>query len=409
MTNPSSEALIEGVPWQIVGRPGFAGHRRDELARRRDARWGADRWRIAYLWEGRVIGRDAALALYEDAYVEHLRAHPAVLDWLCRAASDVYDTATSNVRSGVDYHAQEGGPTRLQDVAIRRALGRLGRRFQGEQLLQVRGRQSPGYVLNPGRVAFHLPGRIVQPGLPGWWDRGSIEEFWQSNKVLVARADDPLALRAELIRPLPPAGRERRVALFGGSFNPIHLGHLRIAQDLVELHGFEKVVFVPNGDWYRKRDLAQAADRLVMVGLAIAGEPRFVVSDHEVAAAAQVLVPDSVARVHALVGPAELFVVRGSDAIPRMLRWASFPAIAGAARLLVVERPGAPAFETFGDDLRFRLSSDRFAVVSRGWEDGLSSTLVRARVAAGGSARFLVPDPVAAYVADRGLYAARRR
>jgi nicotinate-nucleotide adenylyltransferase len=402
-------AVLEGVEWEIVGRPGYAGRRRDALGRLRDERWGAGRWKIAYLWQGGVIERDAALALYEDAYVELFRRDGAVLDWLCAAASDVYDTAPSNVRSGVDYLAQEGGPTHLQDIAIRRALARVGRRFEGNDLLHVRGAGSPGFALNPGKVAFHAPRRIIQPSLIGWWDAGSIEDFWQSNKILVARSAGPEALRAELVRPLEPAGKRRRVAFFGGSFNPIHLGHLRVAQDLLDLCGFGRVVFVPNGDWYRKPKLAPAADRLAMVRLAVAGEPGFVVADHEVRAGAQVLVPDSLAEIRTLVGDAEVFVLRGADAVPRMLTWASLPAILTAARVLVVERPGAPVFETLGGDLRFRLSADRFAVLARERADDISSTLVRERVAAGGSARFLVPDSVADYITDKHLFARRAR
>jgi nicotinate (nicotinamide) nucleotide adenylyltransferase len=408
MTTNECRTSIDGVVWQIVARPGYAGHRRDELARARDARYGEGRWRIGYWWRGALVTRDTALGLYEEAYFELLRRDGALLDWLCASASEVYDTAPSNVASGLDYLAQEGGPTHLQDIAIRRVVGRLGRRFEGREPMQIRGRRSPGHVLNPGRVPFHAPRDILRPALGGWWDPGSIEDFWQSNKVLLAREPAADALREELFRPLAAAkGDRRRVALYGGSFNPIHLGHLRVAQDLLDLHGFDKVVFVPNGEWYRKRHLAPAADRLHMVRLAVEGEARFVASAHEVESPAQVLVPDSVARVRALVGDADVHVVRGSDAVPRMLAWASFPAIVAAARVLVVERPGAPSAAGFGGDLRFRLVADRFSFLARGYDDGLSSSLVRERIAGGGSPRFFVPPSVAAFLAERGLYRGR--
>ncbi|HOU94965.1 MAG TPA: hypothetical protein PLU22_28135, partial [Polyangiaceae bacterium] len=67
----------------------------------------------------------------------------------------------------------------------------LGRRFQGTELVRIRGRGSAGYRLNPGVVPFHAPEAILKPELVGWWQPGSIESFWQSNKVLEVWPDEP--------------------------------------------------------------------------------------------------------------------------------------------------------------------------------------------------------------------------
>ncbi len=394
--------VLAGADWQVVCRPGYVGHRGAAAAADHDACLGQGRWTIAYLWRDGVISRAAALSLYEDAYFHFLGGRRDVLDWLCATASEIYDTAPSNVDSGLDYHAQEGGPTHLQDIAIRRALQRLGRALAGDHLVQIRGRQSEGYRLNPGEVPFHDSDGIIKPALPGWWRSGSIEDFWQSNKVLLAARDVPEAsLAPRLLRPLQPVAAG--LAHFGGSFNPIHNGHLRIATDLVERWGFSKVVFVPNGDWYRKRELAPATERLRMVELAIAGESRFAVSDHEVSASQQVLLPDSVRVVRATADQA-IHVVRGSDSIARMLRWRSLPDILASAVVIVVPRPGAEPWSQFGNQLRFRLSSHCFRVLQRGEEDDTSSSEVRARIARGESIEGQVPETVGRTIVEKRLY-----
>lgn len=180
--------------WIVKGPAGYAGARRDALVRANDKAFGPGQWAIAYQWGERVVDRAFALGLYEDAYVEHLRATPGDLEWLLETASNVYDTAESNVASGLDYAVQETAATHLQDIAVRRAVARLGRTFGGTRLVQIRGHESEGYRLNPGRVPFHHPDKIrrddAAPPLPGdWCLPDSIEAFWQLNKVLVVSPD----------------------------------------------------------------------------------------------------------------------------------------------------------------------------------------------------------------------------
>ena len=180
---PGEPAVYEG--WTVVARPGQFGRKRDALVAGWDAEYGPGGWKVAYELHGRLFSREVVLLLYEDAYVEYLRANPDVLDWLCATASDVYDNAQSNVASGFDYRAQEARSNHIQDIAIRRALVRLGRWFEGDHLVEVRGRRSEGGHLSPGKLPFHRPEWIRQPAQEGWWERGSIEDFYQSNKVIV--------------------------------------------------------------------------------------------------------------------------------------------------------------------------------------------------------------------------------
>jgi hypothetical protein len=177
------------TPWQTISRPGYFGRHRDERYAEYDLLYGPGCWRI--VWQiGDFIGDVAAATmLYEDAYLAFLSSNTGVLATLVAEARDVYDDALTNIESRFDYAAQETNRTHLQDIAIRRCLVRLGRWFEGPELVQIRdsiGINPLSLTLSPGRVVFHRPDLIIQPELEGWWEAGSIESFYQSNKLLQA-------------------------------------------------------------------------------------------------------------------------------------------------------------------------------------------------------------------------------
>jgi nicotinate-nucleotide adenylyltransferase len=252
-------------------------------------------------------------------------------------------------------------------------------------------------------VPFHEPGGLLRPSLArGGWDEGSIEDFWQSNKVLQVRESVPeAALREHLLRPLER--HDGAVAVLGGSFNPIHHGHLRLAHDLLEQYGFGRVVFVPNGNGYRKRGLIGEKHRAKMVELALAGEPRFELCDFELNRARVTSTQETLAHLRQRFGGPALYNVRGSDGVVKMLGWNSLPELLEVTQV-VAERPGHEAWATFGQDPRFRLYCDHFRLLRRQAGDGSSSGEVRARCAAGEGVRSLVPGAVADYIESEGLY-----
>jgi nicotinate-nucleotide adenylyltransferase len=394
--------------WLTSGRPGLEG---TADPRHFNRLFGDDNWRIRHYWKKKVFDRDVALSLYEEAYYQFFRNNPGVLNWLCRSALEVYELAPSNVDSWLNYYKQECPGVHLSDIAVRRCLKRLGRRLEGDRLIQIGGRDSEGYRLNPGKVPFHDADGILKPSLAqsNRWDENSIEDFWQSNQVLQVRSKIPAdVLRNYLLRPLEPvSGSTASVAVFGGSFNPVHLGHLRIAHELIDLYGFHLVVFVPNGNSYRKAGLIHEGHRTRMLALAVEGESRFEVCDHELGRDRLIYTDSTLRHLRALLtnryGRVRLFNVRGSDIITRMLRWQQLPGILEATQIVPV-RPGFDAWQRFGMNSTFRLYSDHFRIMPRQYEDGLSSTVVRERVAASGSLRYLVPDSVADYIQTHDLY-----
>ena len=167
--------------WITISRIGYAGQLKDKI--NAFIPFGDD-WRKAHRYGKVSICREEALEHYEEAYYQYLKADRDILVWLTETASDVYDNSQSNVLANKDYSLQETKATHLQDIAIRNAVSRLGVSFKGKQPMKVRGKDSAGYRLNPGNVPFHLPDMILKPARKGWWKPGSIEDFWQSNKVL---------------------------------------------------------------------------------------------------------------------------------------------------------------------------------------------------------------------------------
>lgn len=171
--------------WKTTGRPGFSGKDKKKKHARWDEYYGKNNWRIAWTWNDHVITKELAYQLYEDGYYTDSFKREDLWKELIVTAKDVYDYDESDTESGLDYSIQKGPVTHLQDIAIRKVIQRRGWNFQGEKIVQVRRHEEYwGNLLSPGRVQFHLPDLIEIPHLEGWWDYNSIEDFYQSNKIL---------------------------------------------------------------------------------------------------------------------------------------------------------------------------------------------------------------------------------
>ncbi|HEX5634338.1 MAG TPA: nicotinate-nucleotide adenylyltransferase [Gemmatimonadales bacterium] len=185
------------------------------------------------------------------------------------------------------------------------------------------------------------------------------------------------------------------IGLLGGSFDPIHHGHLLVGQAAVEQLGLEELRFMPAGEqpFKRGRHAVAAERRAEMVALAIAGEPRFRLERAEVERPGPSYTVDTLRALRAREPGAEFAVLVGADAAAELPLWHEAAELPRLARIVVFERAGeaAPASP---------MVTGRIAVPAL----ELSATAIRARVAAGLSIRYWVPDAVADYVAAHGLY-----
>lgn len=186
----TSENSLNG--WTVHGRPGYFGSRRDATIAHWDQMYGPGAWKLAWKIRGAFVEWLEAITHYEESYYHFFVDNPEILEMLCGDASDVYDDNVTNVNSKLDYSIQETNRTHIQDIAIRRCVQRLGQKFEGSQLVQIRhaqGKHPLSLVLSPGIIPFYEPGLIESPELTGWWRPGTVESYYQSNKYLLVRAD----------------------------------------------------------------------------------------------------------------------------------------------------------------------------------------------------------------------------
>tara|TARA_Y100000310_G_C20590522_1_gene767764 strand:+ start:605 stop:1108 length:504 start_codon:yes stop_codon:yes gene_type:complete len=149
------------MPWKTIEHPGYFGTSRDEIHTRYNQQFGQDNWRISWQWGSQVIEKPDALQIYEDGYYKFFKSNKDVLNWLVSTASDVYDTAPTNIQAGFSYSVQETINNPIHDVAIRRAVLRNGVLFIGDHLMEVRPNKE-GEKLGPHLIPFHLPDMIYR-------------------------------------------------------------------------------------------------------------------------------------------------------------------------------------------------------------------------------------------------------
>lgn len=198
-----------------------------------------------------------------------------------------------------------------------------------------------------------------------------------------------------------------QIGVYGGSFDPIHLGHLAVAEDARAALGLRQLLIVPAARQPLKAATAQRADpahRLAMARLACADNPAFIVDDLELERPPPSYTVDTLHALRARYGLAtSIWFILGADAARDLPRWHRAAEIVALARLAIVGRPGAslhlPSLETALPGLvgRYRMID--------GPRLDISSSELRRRRAAGRPIRYQVPDAVRAYIEAEGLYA----
>ena len=199
-----------------------------------------------------------------------------------------------------------------------------------------------------------------------------------------------------------------RMGIFGGTFDPIHHGHLAIAEQVADVLRLERVIFVPGGVPPHK-DLASVKapveDRYAMVEAAVKGNERFVVDRVEVDAGRAMYSVETVPLVKERYEGEEWFFVSGADEVSNLLSWRDPDGFLAEARMVAATRPGYDISNL--DHLSSELKNfDRIVPVECTRLD-ISATTIRQMVAEGKSVRYLVPEAVYEIIYDRGLYGAR--
>ena len=216
------------------------------------------------------------------------------------------------------------------------------------------------------------------------------------------------------------------MGVLGGTFDPVHLAHLRVAEELREAQSLDHVRLVPSAvpPHKTRRDVAPAADRLRMVRRAVARHAGLRAWAVEIERGGTSYTVDTLRALRADVGSASRIVFAlGWDAFTELHTWREYAAIFALCDVVVVTRPAHPtrlrlddfpiaARKAFHYDRRsagYRHVSGHRVTLQRVTAIDISATDIRARVRAGRSIRFLVPDPVLRYIHDHGLYGPSRR
>jgi nicotinate-nucleotide adenylyltransferase len=186
-----------------------------------------------------------------------------------------------------------------------------------------------------------------------------------------------------------------RIGVLGGTFDPIHIGHLVVASEVRAALSLDTVLLVPTAAQPFKGETSRASaeQRLEMCRLATADDDTLQVSDVDVIRGGVTYTVDTLTDLTAQYPGAELYFIGGADALARIDEWREPERLRALARWVVVARPGH-AIEV----------SDGRTIVVETPEMGVSSTDVRRRVATGAPWRYLVPVSVAAYIVQHGLY-----
>lgn len=190
----------------------------------------------------------------------------------------------------------------------------------------------------------------------------------------------------------------RRVGVMGGTFDPIHHGHLVAASEVADRFGLDEVIFVPTGQPWQKLDheVTPAEDRYLMTVIATASNPRFSVSRVDVDRDGPTYTADTLTDLRSQLPDAELFFITGADALAQILSWHKVEELFELAHFVGVTRPGY----TLGDD---HLPDGAVSLVEVP-AMAISSTDCRQRVAEGHPVWYLVPDGVVQYISKRDLY-----
>jgi nicotinate-nucleotide adenylyltransferase len=214
-------------------------------------------------------------------------------------------------------------------------------------------------------------------------------------------------------------GKEKRIGLFGGTFNPIHLGHLRGTEEIREAFGLQKVIFIPAAIPPHKKTegIMEATHRLEMVRLAISNNPYFSITELELKRPGKSYSIDTITYFQKR-HPETLFFILGKDAFEEIETWKDFRQLFSLCNFIVMTRPGSQRIPFPSQPPEALASVFHYEQEVKGWIHtsahtlhfkeisylDISSTRVRELIEKGGSARYLIPREVEAYIQKHRLY-----
>jgi len=198
----------------------------------------------------------------------------------------------------------------------------------------------------------------------------------------------------------------KKIGIFGGSFNPIHIGHLILAQEVQHQAGLEKVLFIPTNDNpLKEKDTKETvAERYEMTRLAIEDNENFVISDLEIRQPGFSYTIDTVKKLKSIDSKADYYFLCGEDIIFQLERWKDFEELFQLVTFIVTYRPGYDFKKLETEAVRLKQLYDAKIKIFQAPLIDISSTAIRERVVMGKSIRYLVTEKVHQYIKEKQLY-----
>lgn len=195
-----------------------------------------------------------------------------------------------------------------------------------------------------------------------------------------------------------------RIGLMGGSFNPIHIGHVNMARAALESSYVSRIIFLPSGNPPHKHaGLADKEDRYQMTRLAIAGEANMSVSREEIDREGVIYTVDTLARLKKSLPQAQMEYLIGADTVHQLRTWRRIDEVIRLCGFLVMMRPGEDEAATLAAMQTWRERGARMTLMAGRLED-VSSSEIRARLLEGNNAKELLPQAVEDYIRAHRLY-----
>ena len=193
--------------------------------------------------------------------------------------------------------------------------------------------------------------------------------------------------------------RRKKVCLFGGTFDPPHIGHLLVAQTIIEAENFDKIVFIPTFKTPQKNNITDIKDRLAMLRMGVTSNPNFEISELEIQRGGTSYTIDTVRdyKSDQDYDSRELYYLIGSDSLQTFHFWKETREILDESQVIVALRPGFRP----SDISNWILRKVRFANIPR-FE--ISSSTIRLRWQENKTIRYMVTQPVWEYINDHGIY-----
>jgi nicotinate-nucleotide adenylyltransferase len=199
----------------------------------------------------------------------------------------------------------------------------------------------------------------------------------------------------------------KRIGISGGTFDPIHYGHLILAEEVREIMKLEKVIFIPSGNPPHKTRtmVTPAVHRFKMVKLATASNPNFEVSSIELEREGYSYTIDTLTQLKQIYGPdTSLYFMTGADVIPELVTWRNFANIFPLCEFVAVLRPGFNRESLLKEIEYYKKTYKAIIHIVDAPLIGISSTIIRERVREGKSIKYHVPESVEEYIKKNQLY-----